>query len=54
MVQDWKGIIWLSVGAIALRVEVKFERREVVSSVSERPAGRRMEPSPPMTLLYAD
>jgi hypothetical protein len=52
VVHDWKGIRFAVAESAALsREEVKFERREFVSSESERPGGRIMAPSPVIMFL---
>lgn len=58
VVQDRKGIRFEvveveEVSALS-RDEVKFERSEFVSSLSERPGGRRIEPSPVIMFLEAE
>jgi hypothetical protein len=42
-----------SVDEALSREEVKFERRELVSSESERPGGRSIEPSPVIMFLHS-
>jgi hypothetical protein len=55
VVHDWKGILFVAPLAVEMsalsREEVKLERREFVSSESERPGRLIMEPSPVIMFL---